>query len=808
MIKKCLTIISSLVFTATGIIYPLNTKAIEDIEPVEVVSIRSEYEKHYDNGDGTYTAYIDTVPLHYYKDGEWVDINNTLIQDENGNYTNSENSMNVTLSSKASVSETDNDMVSIDYNGYSLSWSLIDTEMLKADTVMIDKEVVTTIADEEITTEQDDINNSSVESVSENIDEDNNEHFRAYNNAESIESYNNDIINEPMIKEYPISELSIIDMDSICKDIGMNKLNAKISKSVSNLNSSAVYDNIYEAVDCKIDIQPNSVKETLILENPDSLLEEYSYFIKSDGLVAELCEDNSVVFSNGDESIFKIPAPFMFDSSDYAENNYNIKVTLEESNNGYIYTLIPDMNWLKDESRIYPVMIDPYVVIPDNTASILCRYNSEANPKSMYSGVKVGGESGNAYETYINIDNRGFADYPSNMCITDAGFYIRMKATPEVYKNNNFTLYAVNNNVRYIFYDELNIGKASYCKYVKELSKDSMTHDYGWTIDITDLANTWFNNSHCNGASIGIPQYGFKLVAQNGAKTLEGYDVNATLMSDRPYFYFTYEYSDDYYLPYSPERYNNIMEKDSKVNASIENFQNKMNCYSYALQSYYRGSGSYALNPGEIGLSSSKSLYNSRKELMNAYESFTNTMKSCIRWDGVVQNASLANLTMTKFNNFIKAQMIADADVMGFNIRETSELLPDDFNEESERIIAMVTCYKSSFYGYNSADDNRTIDFHYLLRNGNGTCPNGHGGDCSAWTQKVGLQNVVDDNAHNSKLCDKNINSNAYSLYSFNIYRCPVGVTYFRIDKPNNIYNSYYGDGRYDECTGIPYYNN
>ena len=95
MIKKCLTIISSLVFTATGIIYPLNTKAIEDIEPVEVVSIRSEYEKHYDNGDGTYTAYIDTVPLHYYKDGEWVDINNTLIQDENGNYTNSENSMNV-----------------------------------------------------------------------------------------------------------------------------------------------------------------------------------------------------------------------------------------------------------------------------------------------------------------------------------------------------------------------------------------------------------------------------------------------------------------------------------------------------------------------------------------------------------------------------------------------------------------------------------------------------------------------------------------------------------------------------------------
>ncbi len=50
MIKKYLAITSSLVFiVTTGIICPLNTKAIEDIEPVEVVSMRSEYEKHYDN---------------------------------------------------------------------------------------------------------------------------------------------------------------------------------------------------------------------------------------------------------------------------------------------------------------------------------------------------------------------------------------------------------------------------------------------------------------------------------------------------------------------------------------------------------------------------------------------------------------------------------------------------------------------------------------------------------------------------------------------------------------------------------------
>ena len=40
----------------------------------------------------------------------------------------------------------------------------------------------------------------------------------------------------------------------------MNKLNSKISESVNNLDSSVSYNDIYEDLDCKVDIQPNSVK--------------------------------------------------------------------------------------------------------------------------------------------------------------------------------------------------------------------------------------------------------------------------------------------------------------------------------------------------------------------------------------------------------------------------------------------------------------------------------------------------------------------------------------------------------------------
>ncbi len=773
MIKKCFTIMSSLVFTATtGIIYPVKTIAVEDIEPEEVVSMRSEYEKHYYNGDGTYTAYIDTVPLHYYENGEWLDIDNTLIQDENGNYINKNNSMKVTLSPKASISpinainETSNDnnqMISVDYNGYSLSWNLIDT----TDTQAI-------FSDEDV---------------------------------EDVLSYE---------KVYPISEVSINEQTGVERNIGMNKLNAKISESVDNLNSSVLYNDISESIDCKIDIQSNSVKETFILENPDNILEEYSYLIQSNGLAAKLCEDNSVVFLDGENTIFTIPAPFMFDSSDDAEENYSISVSLEETDNGYIYTLSPDIDWLTDESRVYPVMIDPYV-IPDDTASIICRYNSEANPNSMYSGIKVGGEPGNAYETYIDIQNNSFSSYPSNMCITKANFYMRMKGASVASKNNNFDLYAVDSNVRYIFYNDNNKGKASYCKYIKNISKDSSTSDYGWTIDITELANAWFNYVHCGNRNKGISQYGFKLVANNGAKTLEGYNTNAALGSDRPYFWFNYEYSDYYYLPYNPNRYNNVGE--------LENFQNNMNCYAYALQAYHIGSTEYyQLYPGEIGIGNhindgyDASNYN---ELINHYRYFQNKVKGVISnilngrdiYSSQIQyyvgNNETFRTVMDEYMVFIENQMKRDAVVMDFNMSKylnenvidkysNKFTPPSAFNEDNERIIAMI-----AYYNYVDLYTG-TLSMHYYMRNGNGTCPV-HGGNCSIWSNKMGSDIVKNypGNIHSEILCDETIYDYAYnSGVVFNCYNKEL-VNFYSITKDADIFSSSFS---HDPSGGATFY--
>lgn len=60
-------------------------------------------------------------------------------------------------------------------------------------------------------------------------------------------------------------------------------------------------------------------------------------------LIVEMDEYHSVHFINENgEEIFSIPAPFMFDSSDSVECNYNIEVEFEKYEDGYLYSIIPD----------------------------------------------------------------------------------------------------------------------------------------------------------------------------------------------------------------------------------------------------------------------------------------------------------------------------------------------------------------------------------------------------------------------------------------------------------------------------------
>ncbi len=93
----------------------------------EVESERDMYKKVYERKDGTYTAYITSEPIHYYEDGKWQEIDNTL-SEKNGVISNEANGYSVNIPSEINA----NKEITIENGDSSLSFAMADIESTSA----------------------------------------------------------------------------------------------------------------------------------------------------------------------------------------------------------------------------------------------------------------------------------------------------------------------------------------------------------------------------------------------------------------------------------------------------------------------------------------------------------------------------------------------------------------------------------------------------------------------------------------------------------------------------------------------------
>lgn len=94
-------------------------QADEDTILGEDISRREEFVKHFILSNGTRKAVSYNQPVHYFVNGEWKDIDNTLVLDESqGLYKNRDSSFNVTFGEDLGADT----LFSITHQGYTLSW--------------------------------------------------------------------------------------------------------------------------------------------------------------------------------------------------------------------------------------------------------------------------------------------------------------------------------------------------------------------------------------------------------------------------------------------------------------------------------------------------------------------------------------------------------------------------------------------------------------------------------------------------------------------------------------------------------------
>ena len=186
----------------------------------------------------------------------------------------------------------------------------------------------------------------------------------------------------------------------------LDEKNRNAHNLAKNENDTArvEYIDIIPETDIKDDVQPNGLKESIIIKKTPQVITSYTYEITAKGLSAKLNQDKSIDFyaPKSKNPCFSMPSPFMFDSSKEQSTSKEVEVTLTEKGSGvYLMTYTPKLEWLQDKSRKYPIILDPTIeVVAKNYLSSTYAKVTSPNSNFYMSDILPVGENSNSYISY------------------------------------------------------------------------------------------------------------------------------------------------------------------------------------------------------------------------------------------------------------------------------------------------------------------------------------------------------------------------------------------------------------------------
>ncbi len=164
-------------------------------------------------------------------------------------------------------------------------------------------------------------------------------------------------------------EVFNISKNNYYLSFNLNNINGKrgVIKNKNKLDSEIIYENVYPKISFKYELLSNKIKESIIIYDKKHFKKKIDFKFKTN-MDLKLNEFGEIILSSDKENMFIINKPFMYDQN----NEININIYYELKNNHIILHL--DEEWLKDDKRIYPVIIDP----------TLTNYGSETSVTDTY----------------------------------------------------------------------------------------------------------------------------------------------------------------------------------------------------------------------------------------------------------------------------------------------------------------------------------------------------------------------------------------------------------------------------------------
>ena len=258
----------------------------------------------------------------------------------------------------------------------------------------------------------------------------------------------------------------------------------------TKLNARLQYSNIYSNTNVVYDLQSNKLKESVVINRYDSSLRGYRYTLDVGNLVPVLQDDNSIHFYDASKknAVMTMPAPFMVDADKVY--SYDVDVILQGSGSSYTLQYLLPQQWLAEENRAWPVVLDPVVTPALSTSNIRDRSVTENwNPSQTW------GYNACGYFVPEGIV-RFFLKYQELPVLTSSDVIVN--ATIQMYKDaGTDTTIPVNVHKVNGMWESESItwsNKPSYDTNIEDFAVVNTDAWYGWVI--TDIVRDWYANEN------------------------------------------------------------------------------------------------------------------------------------------------------------------------------------------------------------------------------------------------------------------------------------------------------------------------
>ena len=341
-----------------------------------------------------------------------------------------------------------------------------------------------------------------------------------------------------------------------------NAKSGLIKKADKTLNSVECikYENIFDGIDLDYKLLSNTIKESIIIKDKDSIPNELSFEVDTN-LLLTLNDDGSISATKKGELVFTITAPYMFDANNI--KNENVFYDLIKKDDKYKIDLKLDLEWLNNSVTSYPVIIDPTIIDDGQTINI---WDTYIYPGDTYVNrgsqeiLKAGVERVNGYDT-INrtLIQFNLPEIGTGSQIIDARLYLTGYLAPantydadivEVHRiTDNWNENDANWTNMYNKYDE----RVETCFYSQRsflYVDDTVSLRESFAV-ITDLVKKWYTDT---------PNFGIMLKQSEEVYNQEYYPAffsrNNTIMGadPKPLFQVTYRNQNglEDYMKYIP----------------------------------------------------------------------------------------------------------------------------------------------------------------------------------------------------------------------------------------------------------------